>query len=159
MDNIEVNKNQSFKPDHDFLLDEDFIQWRLFRTEELDKYWMNIIKERPYLEKAFREAISQFRAIQINQDQLPQEDKKEIYKTVLLNIHRYKRQKLLRRIGSVAAVLIIVFLSTLLTLHQKNSHPVRTSSEKEISIFYPEKKKSIYPRSPILGSPVMAKRW
>lgn len=134
MDNIEVNKNQSFKPDHDFLLDEDFIQWRLFRTEELDKYWMNIIKERPYLEKAFREAIGQFRAIQINQDQLPQEDKKEIYKTVLLNIHRYKRQKLLRRIGSVAAVLIIVFLSTLLTLHQKNSHPVRTTSEKEVII-------------------------
>ncbi|WP_298647332.1 FecR domain-containing protein [uncultured Proteiniphilum sp.] len=107
------NKNRLFQNDHNFLLAEDFIRWRLFRTKESDEYWNNFLIENPHLEKAFHEAIIQFNAVKINRDQLPDEDKKDVYRTVLLNIHRYKRRRLLRRIGSVAAVLVIGILSVL----------------------------------------------
>lgn len=101
------------KKDHNFLLDEDFIRWRLFQTEESDEYWNDFLSRNPHLEKALHEAIRQFNAVRINKNQLLEEDKKDVYKTVLWNIHRYKRSRLLRRIGSVAAVLVIGILSVL----------------------------------------------
>lgn len=133
MDNIEDNKNRSFQNDHNFLHDEDFIRWRLFPTKESDEYWNNFLIENPHLEKAFHEAIIQFNAVKINRDQLPEEDKKEVYRTVLLNIYRYKRRRLLRRIGSVAAVLVIGILSVLFITRKENAG-LNGSPESEIIV-------------------------
>ena len=127
------NKSRSFQNDHNFLLDEDFIRWRLFQTKESDEYWNNILIENPHLEKTFHEAIIQFNAVKINRDQLPEEDKKDVYRTVLLNIHRYKRRRLLRRIGSVAAVLVIGILSVLFITRKENVGP-NGSPEGEIIV-------------------------
>lgn len=123
MDSKTNDKNRPFQGDHDFLLDDGFIRWRLFQTEESDEYWNNFLIEHPHLEKALHEAIAQFNAVEINRDQLPEKDKKEVYRTLLLNIHRYKRRRLLRRIGSVAAVLMIAILSVLFLTHKENAGP------------------------------------
>ncbi len=133
MDNKEENKNRSFQATHNFLLDENFISWRLFQTEELDKYWKNFLVENPHLEKAFHEAITRFNAVKINKEQLPEEDRKEVYTTVLSNIRRYKRLRLLRRISSVAAVLVIGIISVLFIVRGKNLHPYN-APEREIIV-------------------------
>ncbi len=137
------NKKRSFQDDHNFLLDEDFIRWRLFQTKESDEYWNNILIENPHLKKIFHKAIIQFNAVEINRNQLPEEDKKDIYRTVLLNIHRYKRRRLLRRIGSVAAVLVIGILSVLFFTRREN---VRSggSLEEEIIVGEALPEKEIY---------------
>lgn len=117
------NKNQSSQNDYNFLHDEDFLRWRLFRTKESDEYWNNFLIKNPHLEKAFHEAIIQFNAVKINRNQLPKEDKKDIYRTVLLNIQRYKRRRLLRRISSAVAVLVIGTLFVLFITRKQNAGP------------------------------------
>lgn len=121
MDNKEENKNR--QTDHNFLLDENFIRWRLFQAEESDKYWKNFLIENPHLGKALHEAITQFNAVKINKGQLPEKDKREIYTTVLSNIRRHKRHRQLQKIGSMAAVLVIGVISVLFITRGKNFHP------------------------------------
>lgn len=133
MDNKIDNKNWSFQNHDDFLRDENFIRWRLFQTEESDKYWNDFLIKNSHLEKALQEAIIQFNSIKINLNQLPEEDKKEIYRTVQLNISRYKRRRLLRRIGSAAAVLVIGVLSVLL-INRKEDVGQHIIMEKEIIV-------------------------
>ena len=43
-----------------FLLDNDFIEWQLFRTEEQNAKWANYIQENPHLEQSIEEAIAEF---------------------------------------------------------------------------------------------------
>lgn len=139
MDNREDNKNWSNLKDHNFLHNEDFIRWRLFPTKESDEYWNNLLIENPHLEKAFHEAIIQFNTVKINQDQLPEEDKKDVYRTVQLNIYRYKRRRLLWRIGSAAAVLMIGILSVLfVTRRGDNGSVIRQGDEIIIGQTLPE---------------------
>lgn len=117
------NKNRFFENDYNFLLDENFIRWQLFQTEELDEYWENFLKKNPHLEKAFQEAVVQFKAVEINRNQLPEEDQKDVYKAVLLDIHRYKRRRLLRRASAVAAIFIVSVLSILFITRENNVDP------------------------------------
>lgn len=107
------NKKRSSRNDYDFLLDENFIRWRLTQPNELDEYWGNFLIENPHLEKAFHKALEQFDAVRINQSRLAEKDKKDLYKLILVNINRHKRIIFLRRIGAVAAVSMIAVLSVL----------------------------------------------
>ncbi|MEA5127501.1 MAG: FecR domain-containing protein [Proteiniphilum sp.] len=120
MDNKEDNKDRIFQDHHHFLLDEDFIKWRLFQTKESDKYWNAFLIENPHLQKALHDAIVQFNAVRINRGQLSQDDKKDIYRNVLENIYRYKRRRLVRRVSSIAAVLMIGILSVLFVIRKEN---------------------------------------
>lgn len=94
------------KDDFDFLLDENFISWRLIQTKELDEYWENFMIENPDLEKAFREAIYRFEAVRINHYPLSVADKRDIYRIVLNDISRRERRRKLSRVYSVAAVFL-----------------------------------------------------
>lgn len=120
------DKNRSVLNDHNFLQDEDFIRWRLFRTKESDEYWENILSEYPHLKKAIDEAIIKFNSVEINRNQLSEEDKKDVYKAVLLNIRHYKRRRLMLRVGSAAAVFIIGILSVLFFTHKGGPVPVES---------------------------------
>lgn len=133
MNNRGNNRNRSFHHDYDFLRDEDFIRWRLFRTEAKDEYWNAFPSEYPCLEKRFHEAIEQFDAVRINQNQLPQKDKNDIYQSVWVDIYQYKRRRLLRKVSSVAAVLVMAVLSVLFFTHRENRDQ-NSSSESEIII-------------------------
>lgn len=126
---VTVDKGNDF----DFLLDENFISWRIVQTEELDEYWGNFLIKNPHLKEAFYKASKQFDAVKINRGHLPEGDKKGLYKTVLMNIHRYKRIRFLKRIASVAAVLLIGVLSVLFITHKENPN-LNDSMESEIII-------------------------
>jgi len=123
VDNREDNKNRSFQHDYNFLRDEDFIRWRLFQTKELDEYWNSFLIEHPHLEKVLHEAILQFDAVKINRDQLPEKERKNIYQAVWVDIQRYKRRRLVRRISSAAAVLMIAILSVIFFTRKENIGP------------------------------------
>lgn len=133
MDNKIDNKNWSFQHHYDFLRDENFIRWRLFQTEESDKYWNDFLIKNSHLEKALQEAITQFNSVKINRNQLSEDDKKGIYRAIQLNIDRYKRRRLLRRIGSAAAVLVIGVLSVLFITRREDIGQ-NISPEKEIIV-------------------------
>lgn len=123
VDNKEDNKNRLFQDVHDFLHDEDFIRWRLFQTKELDEYWNSFQIGHPHLKKVFHEAVMQFDAVKINRDQLSEKDKKNIYQAVWVDIQRHKRRRLVKRISSAAAVLIIAILSVTFFTRKENIDP------------------------------------
>lgn len=123
----------SFQRDHNFLLDDNFIRWRLFQTKELNEYWENVLIENPHFDKSIREAITQFNAVKINKDKLSEDDRKDVFKVVLLNIQRYKKRRLMRRVGSVAAILMIGILSVFFFTRKENI--VQTSnSQNEVIV-------------------------
>ena len=135
--------NKSFQKNNNFLQNKDFIKWRLFQSKELDEYWKNFLTDNPHLEKEFHEAILQFNAVEFNRNQLPEDEKKDIYKSILHNIYRHKRYRLLRKISSVAAIFAIVIVSVLFITRKENAR-LNNRLESEIIVGEMLPNKEIY---------------
>ena len=118
-----VNKSIPVDKNKDILLDEDFIKWRLFQTEEQNAQWAKYIDENPHLEQSIKEAIVQFNALQMNKRSLPRVEKDTLYANLMLKVKRKKRRKVfLQYVSSVAAVLVIAIISVFyLQQHKSNS--------------------------------------
>jgi len=128
------NKDQSHLNEDNFLQNEDFINWRLFQTKELEDYWNEFRVKNPHLEKALQKAIRQFDAVEINRYRLDEKERKEMYAAVLRNIARYRRRRLTERIGAVAAVLLIGILSLLFITQMKEDQGITPSAGNEIIV-------------------------
>ncbi len=138
MSNKENNKNRSYPDEYDILHDEKFIIWRLFQTKESKEYWDTFLVKHPHLKELLHKAITQFNYLKINNYKLPKDDKKDIYRTILENIHRYKRRKTFYRIASAAAVLMIGVLFVLFFTHKGDNESLFTE-EKIIGQRLPDK--------------------
>lgn len=109
-----MNEKTEIKQDVcNFLQDEDFIRWRLFQTKESGDYWLTFRIEHPHLEEALLEAIRQFSSVEINKHHLSETEKQRIYRSLLQNVSHHKQRRLMARISSAAAVLMIALLSLL----------------------------------------------
>jgi hypothetical protein len=109
-----VNEKTEIKQDVcNFLQDEDFIRWRLFQTKDSGDYWLTFRIEHPHLEEALLEAIRQFSSVEINKHHLSETEKQRIYRSLLQNVSHHKQRRLMARISSAAAVLMIALLSVL----------------------------------------------
>lgn len=128
------NKDQFFLNEDNFLQNEDFINWRLFQTKELEDYWNDFRIKNPHLEKALQKAIRQFDAVEINKYHLDEKERKEMYKAVLRSIARYRRRRLTERIGAVAAVLLIGILSLLFITQMKEDSGIIPPEGNEIIV-------------------------
>ena len=128
------DKNKIVHNGYNFLEDEDFIRWRLFKTKESEDYWSNFRMENPQLEEAIQEAIRQFNAVKINNYNLSDKEKGYIYKNILQNISHYKKRRLTVRIASIAAVSLIALLSTLFVIQMKNNARQNRLNENEMIV-------------------------
>ncbi|MGI6571990.1 MAG: FecR family protein [Fermentimonas sp.] len=110
----------------DFLLNEDFIQWRLFRGEEQNERWEQFRLANPHLEESLNEAINRFKALEMNRVPLPESEKDAIYTVVTRKIRKYKSRRHRRQISwsAIAAILVIAVLSTLFVRLHKENIPV-----------------------------------
>lgn len=110
-----------------FLLDEDFINWRLFQTEEQNARWEKFRMENQHLEEYLNEAIRQFNALEMNRTFLSKNEKEVIFSLITQNINRYKKQKRWRIwLAATASVFAITILSTLFVQLNKNGEPAPT---------------------------------
>jgi hypothetical protein len=117
-----MNKKDHFFQNHNnFLLDDDFIKWRLFQTKDSEDYWTDFRLKNPHLEKSIQEAISQFDAVKINRYLFSENERKEIYRDVLRNINKQKRRRLILKMGTAAAVLVITALTALFITQMRNN--------------------------------------
>jgi len=128
------NKNQSFQDEENFLLDENFIKWRLFQTKDMEDYWTDLRLRNPHLEKSIQEAIKQFDTIKINRYLMQEQDKKDAYMTVLRNINKYRRRRLILRVNATAAVLFITVLSILFIHQIRNDRETDMLTESEVIV-------------------------
>lgn len=109
----------------DFLCDDLFVYWRIQPTKELDAFWKNFLKENDELRGPFNEAIEIFEMIR-NGENTFQISEISIMQELKGKIEKGKRRKLRKVLtSSVAAVLLLMLISTLFILHGKseNSEP------------------------------------
>lgn len=119
----------------DFLLSENFIKWRLFRTKEQDEQWEKSRLENPDFEQPLNEAIRKFDALEMNRKFLSKNEKDAIYFTVMQNIRKHKKRKLQIQIWltSTAAILAIAFLSAWFIQLNRNNASVLPIENKGIT--------------------------
>ncbi len=98
------------------LLNEKFIQWRFFQTEELNAYWEEFRKNNPHLNDELDQAIEEFKAVKINYYKVETAEKETIYTSILDKVEKAKRKRsrriFLQTITSAAAVIAIVLASS-----------------------------------------------
>lgn len=105
-----------------FLFDENFINWRLLRSEEQEAYWSLFRQNNPILEKDLDEAIRYFDVIQLNNYHLDEKEKKDIYEIVLQKSRKHKRRNFYIRISSSAAILLVLVISILFILDKNGKN-------------------------------------
>ncbi len=119
-------KRKTFKNYLDFLQDEQFIEWRLLQTDELDRYWAAFAEEHPEYKVILDEAIEKFKVVKLNEYELSQGAKEKIYRKIIrtTNAQRQKRQLIKRRIIYWAAASVVLLItSTIFFMIQKNETP------------------------------------
>lgn len=158
-----MNKQNTIQSVSDFLNDEKFISWRLFRTEELDVYWSVFLSKNPQMETLLNEAIRTFdENVKLNDTNMSSDAQKELYQKIETRIGAHKRNKVRRILSwsSVAAGLLLVVASvTFFTLRQK-SEPLtaeneiigKTLSDKEVQLITGEQIVALQSHSSILLS-------
>ncbi len=154
-------KKHTFSGGDDFLLNEDFISWRLFRTEESNDYWNNFLSQYPETEKRLKKSIAQFETIKINRFILSGKEKEETYRTVLYEVKRYRKRRLFTWIGSAASIFLATILFIVLFIHENRDAQQlstnwekalivgRTLPEEEIYLISSKEKINILPQSHI----------
>ncbi len=124
---MKQSKNKVVDKGNNFLFQDRFIEWRMFRTKEMDEYWHKFISENPYLEDSLQEAIVRFDQIRINRTQLSVNDKEALFHAIIKKITARRRmRRLLLRISSAAAILLLGFSSV--TLYYLNRERVSSSN-------------------------------
>ncbi len=118
-----IYKTIYVKNDRYFLFNEDFIQWRLFRTEEQNRQWEKFRLENPHLKEDLDEAIRRFNALGMNRVSLSKDEKDAIYSAVMQNIRKHEKRKhrLQVWLTATAAILVITILSTLFVRLNKDN--------------------------------------
>lgn len=132
--------NQPYRNGQNFLHNDDFIRWRLFRTAELDEYWGNFLIMNPHLKKDLQEAISRFNVLQLNHYPLSESEKKKIYHSVLQKTFQRTKKHGIFFIYSIAAVSIAVafFLFYLIFFKEREQAPLLDNGDSIIGQTLPD---------------------
>lgn len=97
-----------------YLKNEQFIEWKLFPTDELDAYWSDFLQQHPNERTCFELAEKHFRQIRLSSPQLRREKKQEAMKRLEQSLRVYNRMRNLCRFTyAVAACVVSLILLTL----------------------------------------------
>lgn len=106
-----------------FLENKNFVQWRLLREEESEKYWLTFIKENPELEEEFNKAIVICDNIRINEKIFSDTD--FLYQRILqsISIHRKNKQRrnVIYSLYAAAVIALLLITSTLFIFNKDTS--------------------------------------
>jgi len=104
----------------DFLFDNEFIAWRLFRTEEQELYWKRFAGEHPESREALDRAIKMFDAVKLNHYQLAESEQEQLYRRILSDVYirRARRRRMIY--WSAAACIALLVVSSLMFLLPDN---------------------------------------
>lgn len=115
-----------------FLKDEKFIEWKLFPTDELNKYWEEFLLQFPDKRKDIKLAEKHFRHIKLSSYKQSPGKKQEAAKRLEKSLRRYYIKNNVRRFAFAAAAYAAVLVLSLLYLQEKlykSRNQLITSSE------------------------------
>lgn len=102
-----------------FLKDEKFIEWKLFPTDELDKYWEEFLQQFPDKQKDIELAEKHFCHIKLSSYKQSPGKKQEAAKRLEKSLRRYYIKNNVRRFAFTAAACAAVLVLSLLYLQEK----------------------------------------
>ena len=103
------NKYEGYKA-VDFLKDEDFLRWNLFRQEEDEVYWTHILNDYPELRPVLDEAVELFRSqVRLNDYTLESKIIESSYISFKEQVSRRKKRRAVGYGFAVAASLLLCF--------------------------------------------------
>ncbi len=96
----------------DFFNDDNFIAWRLFRSEELNRHWDDFVKGNPETVSLLHEACNRFDAVKLNKSNLTSEEEEKLYTKIVTRInkhnHQTKKKRALYWLSAASCLLILV---------------------------------------------------
>ncbi|NLA15880.1 MAG: DUF4974 domain-containing protein [Bacteroidales bacterium] len=117
---------------YNFLKDPNFIEWRLFRTHEQNKFWKAFRENNPHLEPYLKDAIEQFSSITMQDPFLSEEIKQSMHRQIVQRIRRRKTIRRLYLYSSAAAVLIMGLFVGRFLLYERTRTSLHTYEEQSI---------------------------
>lgn len=109
-----------------FLKDEKFIEWKLFPTEELNRYWEEYLRHHPTEKDDILLAEKHFKNINISSITLSKEKKQEAIDRLEQSLGAYNPKRKLRRFAYAAAVSVSILIVSLLYIQKE----LRQSAQK-----------------------------
>jgi Fe2+-dicitrate sensor, membrane component len=105
-----------------FLKDEKFIEWKLFPTDELNRYWEEFQQQFPDERKNIALAEKHFRYLKLSSYKMPQEKREEAMKRLEQSLRIYNQRRKIRRFvytaAACAAALVLSFFYIQKNLNQ-----------------------------------------
>lgn len=110
-----------------FLKDEKFIKWKLYPTDELNRYWSEYLQQHPSEKDDILAAEKHFQNINLSSVKITQEKKKEAIQRLDQSLQTYNRKRIIRHLSYAAAICVAIVVLSVLYI-QKEINP----SEKEL---------------------------
>ncbi len=107
-----------------FLKDEKFIEWKLFPTDELDRYWEEYLQRHPDEKDNILLAERHFQSINISSLKMPQEKKKEAILRLEQSLGTYNHKRRIHRFVYTAAACIAMLIMLILYIQKEMNQPV-----------------------------------
>lgn len=114
------NKYQGYRA-IDFLKDEDFLRWNLFKDEDDNTYWGNVMEENPELNPSIEKAISLYNTqIRLNDYTLAPEVIETYHNVFYQRVYQHKRRRnLYIWLSFAAASFLLLFAVTQIYQHSE----------------------------------------
>lgn len=106
-----------------FLKDEKFIEWKLFPTDELNRYWEEYLQHHPGEKDDILLAEQHFQNIDISSVKLSKEKKQEAIHRLEQSLGTYIRKRRIRRFAYAVAACAAVLVISVLFLHKEFKQP------------------------------------
>lgn len=106
-----------------FLKDEKFIEWKLFPTDELNRYWEEYLQQHPGERDNIQLAEKHFRNINVSSLKMSQEKKKEAIYRLEQSLNTYNRKRQIRRFVYVAAACAAALILSVLYVQKEINQP------------------------------------
>ena len=103
-----------------FLKDEKFIEWELFSTDELNRYWEEYLRRHPDEKDDILLAKKHFRSINVSSLKIPQEKKEEAIRRMEQSLGAYSRKRRIRRFTYTAAACTVALVLSILFQKEMN---------------------------------------
>lgn len=103
-----------------FLKDEKFIEWELFSTDELNRYWEEYLRRHPDEKDDILLAKKHFRSINVSSLEMSQEKKEEAIRRMEQSLGAYSRKRRIRRFTYAAAACTVALVLSILFQKEMN---------------------------------------
>lgn len=128
------NKNYIHYTAVDFLKEESFLRWQLYRSAEDAAFWEDWLRQHPEQQEAIQEAIALFSSMKMNSYHFTTDEKQEMRQFILQKAKQRKRRISLYSVSAAAciAALVIFTLFSLDFLSKKESLQAKTEEIRDV---------------------------